>query len=211
MSATFSRRDILKSLGLGFMALSAPGCGIALRRPATGKEKRRPNIVIALCDDLGYGDLGCFGHPHVRTPNLDTLAAEGMRLTDCYAAAPVCSPARAGMLTGRTPYRCGVYDWIPSNSPMHLREKEVTVATLLRDSGYATCHAGKWHCNGKFDSSEQPQPDDHGFEHWFATQNNAHPTHKDPDNFVRNGKPVGGLEGHSSELIAQEAIDWLST
>jgi arylsulfatase A len=68
---------------------------------------------------------------------------------------------------------------------------------------------GKWHCNGKFNSPDQPQPGDHGFEHWFATQNNAHPTHHKPDNFVRNGTPVGPLEGYSSALIAQEAIDWL--
>jgi arylsulfatase A len=170
---------------------------------------RRTNAVVILCDDLGYGDLSCYGHPHIRTPNLDKLAAEGLKLTDCYAAAPVCSPARAGMLTGRTPHRCGVYDWIPADSPMHLRREETTVATLLRDAGYATCHAGKWHCNGKFNSPAQPQPGDHGFEHWFATQNNARPTHHNPDNFVRNGTPAGPLEGYSSTLIAQEAINWL--
>jgi arylsulfatase A len=141
---------------------------------------------------------------------LDELAAEGMKLTDCYAAAPVCSPARAGMLTGRTPYRCGIYDWIPNKNRMHLKKQELTVATLLRSAGYATCHVGKWHCNGKFNSPEQPQPDDHGFEYWFSTQNNARPTHKDPQNFVRNGRPVGQLEGYSSQLIVQEAIDWLN-
>jgi arylsulfatase A len=193
------------------MSLSVPGCANVLSPTDGGKQNERPNIVIALCDDLGYGDLECFGHPHIKTPHLNALAGEGMKLTDCYAAAPVCSPARAGMLTGRTPHRCGVYDWIPENSPMHLREKEVTIATLLRHSGYATCHVGKWHCNGKFNSSEQPQPGDHGFEHWFATQNNARPTHKDPVNFVRNGQPAGALTGYSSELIAHEAIDWLTT
>jgi arylsulfatase A len=193
------------------MALSVPGCAGTWTPPGDGRQNKRPNIVIALCDDLGYGDLECFGHPHIKTPHLNKLASEGMKLTDCYAAAPVCSPSRAGMLTGRTPYRCGVYDWIPENSPMHLRDKEVTVATLLRRSGYATCHVGKWHCNGKFNSGQQPQPGDHGFEHWFATQNNARPTHKDPVNFVRNGRPAGPLTGYSSELIAQEAIDWLTT
>jgi arylsulfatase A len=93
---------------------------------------------------------------------------------------------------------------------MHLKQREVTAATLLRSAGYATCHVGKWHCNGKFNSPEQPQPDDHGFEYWFSTQNNAGPTHKDPQNFVRNGRPVGQLEGYSSQLIVQEAIDWLN-
>ena len=124
---------------------------------------------MILCDDLGYGDLACYGHPHIKTPHLDKLATQGMRLTSCYAAAPVCSPSRAGMLTGRTPNRSGVYNWIPGNHVMHLRKDEVTVAGMLKASGYDTAHVGKWHCNGKFNSPAQPQPGDHGFNHWFAT------------------------------------------
>lgn len=205
-----NRRDFLKALGVGAASLTLEGCQSAAKLFTGGSYKSRPNIVIGLCDDLGYGDLGCYGHPHIKTPNLDKLAAEGMKLTDCYAAAPVCSPARAGILTGRTPYRSGIYDWIPGNNPMHLKQEEITVATLLKEAGYRTCHAGKWHCNGKFNSPEQPQPDDHGFEHWFSTQNNARPTHHNPVNFVRNGHSVGKLEGYSSELIVQEAIDWLN-
>ncbi|MHC4259712.1 MAG: sulfatase-like hydrolase/transferase [Planctomycetota bacterium] len=205
-----SRRSFLKALGIGAASLAFEGCSHMLGQAEADISADRPNIVIALCDDLGYGDLSCYGHPHIKTPNLDDLAAEGVKLTDCYAAAPVCSPARAGMLTGRTPYRSGVYDWIPNNNRMHLRQREVTIATLLRGAGYATCHVGKWHCNGKFNSSEQPQPEDHGFEYWFSTQNNARPTHKDPQNFVRNGRSVGQLEGYSSQLIVQEAIDWLN-
>jgi arylsulfatase A len=204
-----SRRDFLKSLGAGAASLALPGCIGGFGTSGSKSPADRPNVVVVLCDDLGYGDLGCYGHAHIQTPNLDRLADEGVRLTDCYAAAPVCSPSRAGILTGRTPYRCGVYDWIPGNSPMHLRRQEVAVAALLKGSGYSTCHVGKWHCNGKFNSSDQPQPDDHGFEHWFSTQNNARPTHLNPVNFVRNGKPVGPLEGYSSELIVREAIDWL--
>ena len=80
----------------------------------------RPNIVVILCDDLGYGDLGCYGHPAIKTPHLDKLATEGIRFTECYSAAPVCSSSRAGLLTGRTPTRMGIYDWIPANHPMHL-------------------------------------------------------------------------------------------
>ena len=167
------------------------------------------NFVIVLCDDLGYGDIGCFGHPHIKTPHLDQLAADGLRLTDCYAAAPVCSPSRSGLLTGRIPNRLGVYDWIPANSPMHLRASEVTVAALLQRSGYQTCHMGKWHCNGHFNSSEQPQPNDHGFDHWFSTQNNAAPSHHNPVNFVRNGQRVGPLAGYSSQIIVDEALSWL--
>ncbi|MBN2128667.1 MAG: sulfatase-like hydrolase/transferase [Sedimentisphaerales bacterium] len=209
MGTRISRRDFLRVIGLGGASLAVSACKGAGSAAASRDPGKRTNIVIALCDDLGYGDLACYGHPHIRTPNLDRLAGEGLRLTDCYAAAPVCSPARAGMLTGRTPYRCGIYDWIPANNPMHLSRKEITVATLLRDRGYATCHCGKWHCNGKFNSAEQPQPGDHGFDHWFSTQNNALPTHHNPNNFVRNGARVGLLEGYSSTLIVQEAIDWL--
>lgn len=167
------------------------------------------DVIVVLCDDLGYGDLGCFGHPVIKTPNLDAFARQGMTFTDAYAPAPVCSPSRCGTLTGRTPTRLGVYDWIPENSPMHLRREEVTFATLLRQQGYATCHSGKWHCNGKFNSADQPQPGDHGYDHWFSTQNNAAPTHENPNNFVRNGQPVGPLQGYSSGVIVDEALSWL--
>ena len=176
---------------------------------AKESKKDRPNFLVILCDDLGYGDLACYGHPHTKTPHLDRLAKQGMRLTSCYAAAPVCSPSRAGMLTGRTPNRSGVYNWIPGNHVMHLRKDEVTVAMMLKESGYDTAHVGKWHCNGKFNSDAQPQPGDHGFNHWFATQNNAAPSHKNPRNFVRNGKAVGPMEGYACQLVADEGVEWL--
>lgn len=180
----------------------------------------RPNIVVILCDDLGWGDLGCYGHPHIRTPNLDRLASEGMRLTSCYSAAPVCSPSRVGLLTGRSPNRAGVYDWIPeagsraasgrdSRGLVHMRRGEFTLPRLLRDAGYATMMSGKWHCNSMFNHPDQPQPGDAGFEYWFATQNNAAPSHENPVNYVRNGVEVGPLEGYSCRLAAREAIGWL--
>lgn len=169
----------------------------------------RPNIVVVLADDLGYGDLACYGHPKVKTPNIDRFAAEGLKLTSCYAAAANCSPARTGLMTGRTPTRVGVYNWIPMFSPMHVRRSEITVATLLRNSGYDTCHSGKWHLNGDFNLPSQPQPWDHGFSHWFSTQNNALPNHRDPNNFVRNGQSAGQLEGYSADLVTDEAEVWL--
>lgn len=169
----------------------------------------RPNVIVILCDDLGYGDLACTGHETIRTPHLDRLASQGARLTSCYAASSVCSPSRAGMLTGRTPNRTGVYDWIPNNHAMHLPPGEVTVATLLRDSGYATGHFGKWHLNGLFNDDRQPQPSDHGFDTWLSTQNNASPSHRDPVNFVRDGEPVGKLEGFSCQIVADETISWM--
>ena len=170
----------------------------------------RPNIVVFLCDDLGYGDLACYGNPTIQTPNLDRLAAAGIRFTDFYSPAPVCSSSRAGLLTGRIPTRIGVYDWIPANHTMHLLKTETTFATVLKNAGYDTAMFGKWHCNGRLVETDQPQPSDHGFDHWFATQNNAAPSHENPNNFVRNGVRVGSLEGYSCHLLVDEAMNWLN-
>jgi arylsulfatase A len=179
----------------------------------------QPNIVVILCDDLGYGDLGCYGHPHIKTPNLDRMAQEGIRYTSCYSAAPVCSPSRVGLLTGRSPNRAGVYDWIPAankdtvrpdaREQVHLRTSEVTIPRLLKTAGYATCLSGKWHCNAIFNSPAQAQPGDAGFDHWFATQNNASPSHENPVNYIRNGKSVGPLNGYSCQLATDEALSWI--
>jgi arylsulfatase A len=169
-----------------------------------------PNVVLFLADDLGYGDLGCYGHPRIKSPNLDRFAREGVRLTQCYAASAVCSPSRSAILTGRTPHRNGVYTWIRAGSEVHLRKSEIALPKLLKGKGYATCHVGKWHLNGKFNSPAQPQPNDHGYDWWLATQNNAAPNHKDPTNFVRNGKRLGKLEGYSAVLVVEEAIRWLN-
>ncbi|MDB6007135.1 MAG: N-acetylgalactosamine-6-sulfatase, partial [Prosthecobacter sp.] len=171
----------------------------------------RPNILLVLDDDLGYGDLGCYGAKDVFTPNLDKFATEGLRFTSCYAAHPNCSPSRTALMTGRTPTRVGVRDWIPEDSPVHMRRSEITIARLLQQSGYATCHAGKWHMNGEFNKPTQPQPNDHGFDHWFSTHNNAYPNHHNPDNFVRNGTEVGKLEGYAAHLVVDEAMRWLDT
>ena len=195
-------------------------CGLSLVQAGTGAADVRPNVLVILCDDLGYGDLSCNGHPIVRTEHLDRLAAGGLRLTNFYSAAPVCSPSRVGLLTGRSPNRAGIYDWIPAagrqqppradaREQVHLRPSEQTLPALLRAAGYMTCLAGKWHCNSRFNSSEQPQPDAAGFDHWFATQNNAGPSHHNPVNYVRNGRPLGALQGYSCQLVADEISHWL--
>ena len=129
-------------------------------------------------------------------------------LAGVLLALPASRMHAADRAHGRTPTRLGIHDWIPAGSPVHLRKEEVTIPKLLKQAGYATCHVGKWHCNGKFNSPEQPQPGDHGFDHWFSTQNNAGPSHHNPRNFVRNGRAVGPMEGYSSALIVSEASRW---
>lgn len=188
--------------------LLAAGVLTAALTGASTAQPKKPNVLFILCDDLGYGDLGCFGSRTIKTQNLDRLADGGMKLTQFYAPSPVCSPSRAGFLTGRSPNRLGIRDWIPTNSGIYLHKEEVTAAELLKTAGYRTGHLGKWHLNSKFNGME-PTPGDHGFDYWFSTQNNAAPSHQNPDNFVRNGRRVGPLEGNSTTLIADEAIRFI--
>src|SRR5687767_13333575 len=113
------------------------------------RANRPPNIIIIMADDLGYGDLGCYGHPTIRTPNLDRMAAEGMRFTDFYSAAEVCTPSRAALLTGRYPVRSGMahdqFRVLRNRAAGHLPADEVTLAEALKARGYATGMVGKWH------------------------------------------------------------------
>lgn len=167
-------------------------------------------MVMLLADDLGIQDIGCYDGP-VKTPTIDSLAAAGTRFSDFYSGCAVCSPSRATLLTGRHHIRTGVYSWIhdPSQNS-HLRLREITLAEILRDAGYATAHVGKWHLGLPTDTRTKPTPDRHGFDHWFATWNNASPSHRNPDNFIRNGKPVGKIDGYSCQIVADEAIRWLT-
>ena len=188
-------------------------CGIILSGvDAQENLAELPNIILLLADDLGYNDLKCYGG-HAQTPNLDQLAATGIRFTDFYAAAPNCSPSRAGLLTGRSPSKVGVYNYLSPGHPMHLLASEITLAEALKQKNYHTGHFGKWHlsCLPQNDSLMQPQPDDQGFDFSFGTANNAQPSHLNPVNFVRNGSPVGELQGYSCDLVVNESIAWLDT
>ena len=127
----------------------------------SGDQSDRPNIVLIVADDLGWADLGCYGSKFHRTPNLDSLAARGRRFTQAYSAAPVCSPTRAALLTGKHPARLHLTDWLPGRPdpaghklavPRFLQQlplEEKTLAELLKDKGYTTAHVGKWHLGGQ--------------------------------------------------------------
>src|SRR5712692_6962073 len=115
-------RSLAVGLALGILST----CAVRADEPS------RSNVILFLADDLGYGDLACYGHPRIKTPNLDAFAEQGVRLTQCYSASAVCSPSRSAILTGRTPHRNGVYTWIAAGSEVHLRTSEVALPKLLK-------------------------------------------------------------------------------
>jgi len=150
-------------------------------------QEAKPNIVVFLVDDMGWGDSGTYGNSLIKTPNMDRLASEGVKFTQCYSAAGVCSPSRSAILTGRTPYRNGVYRHLSGSHHAYLRASEITYPSLLKEVGYETCHVGKWHLLSKnqFGKADFPNPKVHGYDYWMYTHNNAHPSHENPDNFYR--------------------------
>lgn len=147
--------------------------GFFLGGLGTGSSKdSKPNIIVIFIDDQGYYDLGCYGATEVETPRIDRLAAEGVRLTDYYAAAPICSPSRAGLITGCYPRRIGMETWVQrADSTRGIHPDEVTLAELLKANGYATACVGKWHMGDK----EPFRPNAQGFDHYFGLLHNLDP------------------------------------
>ncbi len=142
-----TRRDFLKALGFGAMAAALPGVAGAADRG----DRTPPNFIVIFCDDLGYGDIGCFGSKKHRTPNIDRMAAEGMRFTSFYVTSGVCSPSRSSLMTGCYPRRVNIHQdhnnlcvLFPSGKK-GLNPKEITIAEVLKQKGYATACVGKWH------------------------------------------------------------------
>lgn len=135
-------------------------------------DPKPPNIIFIFIDDQGYYDLGCYGATEIDTPNIDAIATEGTRFTDYYAAAPICSPSRAGLLTGSYPRRVGLATWVQrADSPLGLHPNELTIAELLKSNGYATACIGKWHLG----FHEPFLPWNQGFDHYFGLLHNLDP------------------------------------
>ncbi|MCU1352572.1 MAG: putative sulfatase [Acidimicrobiales bacterium] len=158
----------------------------------TSRPGRRPNVVLINCDDLGYGDLGCYGSPRNKTPALDQLAAEGLRFDSFYMASPVCSPSRGALLTGCYPPRIGFgsFEGFPVLFPgqgVGLPPSEVSLGALLSSAGYRTQMIGKWHCG------DQPAflPTNHGFDHYLGL-----PYSNDMGRQVPMAPPPDGREPH---------------
>lgn len=175
------------------------------------KATMQPNILLIYVDDLGYGDLGSFGHPVIQTPNLDSLADSGLTLTNYYAPSALCSPSRAGLLTGRHPYRTGIKTWIPEGADIYLRAEEVTLAEVLKGAGYQTAHIGKWHLNSDLGSDAEPQPTDQGFDYFYGHNAFQIPTNRNPTNIYRNGVLLDTQNGYTADLYANEAIHWVES
>lgn len=187
-----SRRQVLKGGSAAFVGAAAglgPGMEGAAAAPPPGPGARRPNVLLVYLDDLGYGDLGCYGSPTIRTPRLDALAREGTRFTQGYSGAPVCTPSRAALLTGRVPPRTGLTAVLNPGQQQGLPAEERTIAEYLQGAGYFTACVGKWHVGEPADHN----PLDHGFDTFFGV-NALYTRNTYPTDLWRDDRPVEQLE-----------------
>ena len=172
------------------------------------QEKEQPNFVLIFCDDMGYGDLGCYGNPTIHTPNIDRMASEGMKFTQFYVGASVSTPSRSALMTGRLPVRNGLYgdkrDVLFPDSKAGLGQDEVTVAKLLQQNGYATACVGKWHL-GHFSPY---LPTDHGFDDFFGIpySNDMRPASLMRGDSVLEIKPE---QGELTRRYTEYAVDYI--
>ncbi len=158
--------------------------------PSARESGKMPNVVLIYADDLGYGDLGCYGATHVKTPNIDRLAKEGRRFTDAHSSSAVCSPSRYGLLTGRYPLRRNFWGPIPTDQPLTIDPRRLTLGKLMKDAGYATACIGKWHLGfgdkkpTDYNSDLKPGPLELGFDYYFGVP------------LVNSGPPFVYVENH---------------
>lgn len=185
--------------------------GGALVPPAVGSRPRRPNIILILCDDLGYGDLGCYGNRVIHTPELDRLAAHGARFTQFYTTSPVCSPTRAGIMTGHYPQRYGIHSAdLPERAARYpLPGSATTLAEVLKQAGYYTAHVGKWHLG---EPPHTVEPRKQGFDYFFGSFGGrpSSPWSKyarsmDPEIIINEERPAVH-KGHVTDVLTGAAI-----
>lgn len=179
MERKIGRREFLKAMGIGAAAVTFGGCAALKKTGVCRPERELPNFVIIFTDDQGYADVGCYGAEGFETPNLDRMAAEGIRFTDFYVAAASCTPSRAALLTGCYPQRVGLPHVLGPNAKIGISDKETTIAQMLKQCGYATACYGKWHLG----HHRQFLPTRHGFDDYFGLPYSNdmwtyHPTNK---------------------------------
>jgi arylsulfatase A-like enzyme len=192
-------------------------CLLLLLSASMAQADDRPNFVIIMVDDMGYAGVSCFGNPHFETPEIDRLAAEGMRLTDFHSSGTVCSPTRAGLLTGRYQQRAGIEAVIHPvrDHPEHrkgLQKTEVTFAEMLQSAGYATALIGKWH-QGYVHNSDDYHPQNHGFDEFIGYHSGnidfvSHVgDHNEHDWW--HGRKETREEGYVTDLINRYALEFI--
>jgi arylsulfatase A-like enzyme len=187
----------VRAIAVAVGVLATPNMASA---EAADAKPGRPNFVLVMCDDLGWGDLAYNGNPDVKTPVLDEMAKSGIRFDRFYAAYNVCSPTRGSFLTGRHPVRYGVFSWGWS-----LRPAEITLAEALRPAGYATGHFGKWHL-GNLSARSATSPGAQGFDEWSSSPN----FYENDPLFSRRGR-VEKLSGESSLVTVDRALEFIET
>ncbi len=166
---------------------------------------RKPNVVIVFMDDMGYGDMGCFGATAIKTPTMDAVAEAGIKFTQMYSAAPICTPSRCGLLTGRYAQRVGLPRVLFPKDTIGLTDREKTLADYLKTAGYATCCVGKWHLG----CLPEHYPTRHGFDHYFGL---LYSNDMDPLHLYRNEQAVE-TEVDQAQLTRRyiaEAIDFIA-
>jgi arylsulfatase A-like enzyme len=218
-----SRRRFLSLTAGGAAAmLSMAGCGSEL---AANSSSKRPNIVFIMADDMGYGDLGCYGQKHIQTPNIDKLAGEGMRFTDCYAGSTVCAPSRSVLMTGQHTGHTRVRNNMgkvggtlvtDNGSPQRrvpLEPADVTVAQVLKQVGYVTGITGKW---GLGEPNTTGVPNRQGFDEWFGylNQRRAHTYYppylwRNEEKVILEGNANGGRQQYSHDMFTDFALDFM--
>ena len=196
---SINRRDFLKLSGAAGIALAT---GPQAHAAGQAASPSRPNILVFLTDDHGQWAQHAYGNSELKTPNMDRLAARGVRMNQAITTCPVCSPARASFFTGRMPSQHGISDWINDTQEPYLQglTGQILLPQLLQKAGYYTGLVGKWHCGNE----REPKP---GFDHWFSYWVSQYP-HRGKQNFSDQGKHVVE-EGQQSPLLTNHALDFL--